>query len=76
MITITMMNITITITLTIITTAQDCRMLKGITMMMIVLLMKACIESSQDISFVFVLFLGLLRRVFSYNVTTTTTIFY
>jgi len=33
-------------------TAKDCRMLKGITMM-IVLLMKACIESSRDISFVF-----------------------
>ena len=28
-------------------------MLKGITMMIIVLLMKACIESSRDISFVF-----------------------
>jgi len=27
---------------------KDCRMLKGTTMMMIVLLMKACIESSLD----------------------------
>ena len=35
---------------------KDCRMLTGITMMMIVLLMKACIESSRDISFVFFLF--------------------
>jgi len=31
-------------------------MLKGTTMMMIVLLMKVCIESSRDISFVFLLF--------------------
>ena len=35
---------------------KDCRMLKGTTMMMIVLLMKVCIESSRDISFVFFLF--------------------
>ena len=34
-------------------TAKDCRMFKGITMMMIVLLMKACIESSRDNIFVF-----------------------
>ena len=54
MITMTMMmTLPITITTTITTTAQDCRMLKGITMMIIVLLMKACIESSRDISFVF-----------------------
>ena len=46
-------NTTITLTITITTTAQDCRMLKGITIMMIVLLMKVCIESSRDISFVF-----------------------
>ena len=51
---ITMMTIPITITIT--TTAQDCRMLKGITMMIIVLLMKACIESSLDNFFVFFLF--------------------
>ena len=50
---VTMMMMTIPITITITTTAQDCRMLKGITMMIIVLLMKACIESSRDISFVF-----------------------
>ena len=37
-------------------------------MMMIVLLMKVCIESSRDNSFDFFPFLlGLLRRVFSYN---------
>jgi len=35
---------------------KDCRMLKGATMIMIVLLMKACIESYRDISFVFFLF--------------------
>ena len=33
--------------------AKDCRILKGITIMMFLLLMKVCIESSQDISFVF-----------------------
>jgi len=50
---ITMMTITIAMTITIPPTAQDCCMLKGTTMMMIVLLMKVCIESSRDISFVF-----------------------
>jgi len=47
--------ITITTIITITITAQDCRILKGITMM-IVLLMKVCIESSRDISFVFSFF--------------------
>ena len=54
-ITITMLTIIIPITITM--TAQDYRMLKGITMMMIVLLVKACIESSHDTSFVLFLFL-------------------
>ena len=46
----------ITITNPITITAEDCHILKGITMMMIVLLMKACIESSWDnIFFVFFL---------------------
>jgi len=49
-------------------------MLKGITMMMmIVLLMKACIESSRDISLSSLLFLlGFLRRVFTATFTTIT----
>ena len=47
-------DITITTPTTTITiTAQDFRMLKGIKMMMIVLLMKVCIESRRNISFVF-----------------------
>ena len=45
-----------TITITILPYGQDWRILKGITMMMIVLLMKVCIESSRDNSFVFFLF--------------------
>ena len=36
--------------------AQDCSILTGITMMMIVLLMKVCIESSRDNIFCLLLF--------------------
>ena len=53
MITMKMMITITTVQLYILTTVMDYRMLKGITIMMIVLLMKACIESSQDIGFVF-----------------------
>ena len=67
---IIMITTTMTMTITITTMTQDYCMLKGITMMMIVLLMKACIESNWDISFVFflLLFLGdYYRGYISYN---------
>ena len=55
--------ITIIITIAHITTATNYSMLKGIRMIMIVLLMKSYIESSQDISFVFFLFWIALERI-------------
>ena len=57
-----------TITITITNTAQDCRMLKGITMMMmIVLLMNACIESSRDNNCVFFSFSAWIPTEDIYN---------